>query len=164
MLEHVALALNPAQGLIGGERAIDVVRAAGHTNVLDQFTARLDDAAHAVYEVRRVLRPRKDDPTRMANAARSVRRLATGTRADMLALLDATAGDDLTTGDDGITRAYLRRRGATFPTGEHFLTVAPAVVHDKEHDRFDQWWNDLPDAGTEPEPVTPADDQLALFV
>lgn len=162
MLEHVALALNPAQGLIGGKRAVDVVRDAGHSNVLDAFRERLDAAEHAVYEVRRILRPRKDDPTRMANAARSVRRLATGTRTAMLDLLDGTAGEEVTTGDDGIVRAYLRTRGATFPTGEHFLVVAPAVVHDKEHDRFDQWWSELPEPGMEP--PAPADDDAQMVL
>lgn len=159
MLEHVALALNPAQGLIGGQRAVDVVRAAGHQNVLDAFQGRLDAAEHAIYEVRRVLRPRKDDPTRMANASRSVKRLATGTRAAMLDLLDATAGTDLAAGDDGIGRAYLRTRGAVFPTGEHFLVVAPAVVHDKADEKFDSWWSALPDAADEPKP----EPELTLF-
>lgn len=159
MMEHVALALNPAQGLIGGARAIDVVRAHGATAVLDEFARDLDAAPHALYEVRRVLRPRKDDPTRMANAARSVRRIATGTRADMLTLLTDTAADDLHVGDDGIARVYLRTRGATFPTGEHFLVAAPAVVADKEHEKFDAWWADLPD--DEPMPVL--EPELALF-
>lgn len=155
MLEHVALALNPAQGLIGGQRAYDVVRDAGHTHVLDAFHSELDAAEHAVYEVRRVLRPRKDDPTRMANAARSVRRLATGSRADMLDLLEGTATGLLDTGEDGITREYLRRRGTMFPTGEHFLVAAPAVVDDKQHDSFEAWWAALPDEDVTPPAVVP---------
>lgn len=143
MLEHVALALNPKQGLIGGKRAVDVVREAGHDHVLAAFADELDDTEHAVYEVRRLLRPSKNDPTRMANAARSVRRLETGTRDAMIDLLADTAGDELIVGDDGIARAYLRTRGEVFPTGEHFLVAAPAVVDDKQHDRFDQWWEEL---------------------
>lgn len=42
---------------------------------------------HAVYEVSRIPRPRKDGPTKMANASRSMRTLATGTRDDMLRVL-----------------------------------------------------------------------------
>jgi hypothetical protein len=160
MLEHIALTLNPAQGLIGGTRAIDVVREAGYTHVIDAFQEALEASESALYEVRRILRPHKADPTRMANAARSVRRVANGTRAAMLDLLEGTAGDVLETGADGIARAYLRRRGATFPTAEHFLVVGPSDVADKESKHFDQWWADLPDAGAEP--VTEPD-QLALF-
>lgn len=163
MLEHVALALNPAQGLIGGTRAVDVVRDAGHTEVLAAFQERLDAAEHAVYEVRRILRPSKKDPTKQANASRSVRRLATGTRAAMLDLLDATAGTDFVTGDDGIARAYLRTRGAVYPTGEHFMVVAPAVVHDKESEHFDRWWDALPDTATEPRPEPTPEPALTLF-
>ena len=144
MMEHVALALNPAQGLIGGKRAVDAVRDAGHTNVLDAFTARLDATEHALYDVRRILRPRAGDPTRMSNAARSVTRLSTGTRAAMLAELDALAAAhllDVTEGADGIARAWVETRGPLFPTRESFLVVAPAVVHDKEADNFEAWWD-----------------------
>jgi hypothetical protein len=35
-------------------------------------------------------------------------------------------------GEDGIERAWLRRRGATFPAAEHFLVAAPAGPEDKE--------------------------------
>lgn len=159
MLEHVALALNPAQGLIGGARAIDVVRAAGHAHVIDAFERARDEQEHALYEVRRILRPRKDDPTRMANAARSVQRIAVGSRAYATLLLrDAGAavkGADLIVGDDGIERVYMRTRGATFPTREHFFVIAPAVVADKEHEKFDAWWAALDAPAAEPE--------LALF-
>ena len=164
LMEHGALALNPQQGLIGGTRAVDVVRQAGLTGVLDAFDAALDAEPMALFEVRRVLRPRTDDPTKMANAARAVRTLATGSRAQMAAALAdaATAhGRSVVHGDDGIGRVWLRARGPVLPTGEHFLVVAPSVVKDKEHDRFDQWWDALAPASAVP--AEPTDDQqLAL--
>lgn len=159
MLEHVALALNPAQGLVGGKRAVDMVRAAGHRHVLDAFEGALAASEYAVYEVRRVLRPRADDPTKQANASRSVRRWATGTRAAMTALLAETAAGSVEVADDGIARAYLRRRGASLPTGEHFLVAAPAVVADKEAPRFEQWWDALPAY----DPADAPAEQLALL-
>jgi hypothetical protein len=162
VMEHIALALNPAQGLIGGKRAIDAVRQAGHVEVLAEFQSRLDASEHAVYEVRRVLRAKAGDPTRMSNASRSVRRLSTGTRADALAELDALAaahGWTVETGADGITRAWIETRGPVFPTREAFLVVAPATVHDKEQPNFEAWWADH---APEHQPAAPAP-ALTLF-
>lgn len=141
---------------------VDAVRAAGHTGVLGAFEDALAAQEHAAYEVRRLLRPRKDDPTRSANAARSVRRMATGTREEMVDLLAATAGDALVVGEDRIGRAWLRTRGVVFPTGEHFLVVAPAVVLDKQADGFEGWWAGLGDAEAAAVAAAPAPD-LALW-
>lgn len=133
MMEHAALALNPRQGLIGGKRAVDVVREAGHDEVIRQFEKSLENAEHALYEVRRVIRGQ-------ANAARSVQRLDTGSRAEMLDLLEGVALDDLEVGEDGIARVYLKRRGESFPTSEQFLVVAPATAKDKQEVHFERWW------------------------
>lgn len=73
LMEHLALALNPAQGLVGGRRLIEMVRDQQLDDVVDAFTAVLEDQEHALYDVRRILRPRKTDPTTLGNAARSVR-------------------------------------------------------------------------------------------
>lgn len=146
-LEHTALALNPGQGLIAGRRAVDFVRLAGHHRLLADLDAHLADTPHALYEVRRVLRPRRDDPAKLANGSRSLRRLATGHREELLANLAGLARThdvDLEHGEDGIARAWRRRRGLRMPTGEHFLTVAPATAVDKQPTRFEQWWAALP--------------------
>jgi hypothetical protein len=146
-LEHTALALNPEQGLIAGRRAVDYVRLTGHHRLLAELDAHLAATAHALYEVRRVLRPRRDDPAKLANGSRSLRRLATGERGDLqLRLADLARADDvdLEHGEDGIVRVWLRRRGPRLPTGEHFLTVAPATATDKQPVRFEQWWAALP--------------------
>ena len=71
-------------------------------------------------EVRRILRPRQDDRTKMANASRSVAAIATGTREQMhatLAELAEQAGRDIVTDEHGIGRVYLRTRADVFPTG-----------------------------------------------
>ena len=139
MLEHVALALNPTQGLIAGKRAIDVVREAGLEQVLERFERELDATPHTIYEIRRLIRPQKLDPTKMANAARSVRRLTSGSRSKMIERL-SNLGHDVVVGEDGITRLYTQTRGETLPAREHFFVVAPAFVHDKQDKNFESWW------------------------
>ncbi len=150
LMEHLALALNPTQGLVGGRRLIDVVRAHGELDVvLDALDADLDEREHALYEVRRILRPRKTDPTKLGNAARSVRIRCRGSRSAMEGMLRRLADEgvrrgliEAETGEDGILRIYQYRRGPVFPTVERFFVVAPALAHEKEHERFDQWWAD----------------------
>ncbi|WP_447818593.1 hypothetical protein [Rhodococcus sp. C26F] len=138
----MALALNANQGLIAGKRLIDLLASNGqHHHVLTAFTDELDRTEHALYRVRRILRPSKSDPTKMANAARAVERIATGSRGTMLTRLTRDYGSDVEV-DGLITRAYLRRRGDQFPTLEELYTVAPAVVADKQHRNFDHWWSD----------------------
>ena len=95
-----------------------------------------------VYEVRRVIRPRAGDPTRAANASRSLRAVAAGIRAQMAAVLrkmaeaEGAGVDD----EDGIERAWLRRRGAAFPAAEHFLVAGPAGPQDKDGPGFEVAW------------------------
>jgi hypothetical protein len=144
-MEHVALALNPAQGLVGGKRAIDMVREAGHHHVIAALDAQLDETPHAVYEVRRILRGRKDDPTKFANASRAVVAISTGSRTEMLAELPdlaASVAADIQVGEDGISRIYTQTRAGSFPTVEKFYVVAPAVVKDKADPKFEGWWAD----------------------
>ncbi|WP_124390592.1 hypothetical protein [Rhodococcus wratislaviensis] len=86
LMEHLAHALNPAQGLVGGRRLIDLLRADEMTGVLDAFDDVLAAQPHAPYDVRRILRPRKNDPTRLGNAARSVRVRMRGTHEEMDAI------------------------------------------------------------------------------
>ena len=126
LMEHVAVALNPAQKLMGTKALRDELVKAGYPDVVERFDAELEAMPFALYEVRRILRGRKDDPTKFANASRSVRQVATGTRAEMEALEE-----------------MVRERGDTFPTVEHFFAAAPAVVADKEVAKFESWWNEL---------------------
>jgi len=149
LMEHLALALNPAQGLVGGRRLVDMVRDQKLTGVLDAFDELLSEQAHAVYDVRRILRPCKNDPAKLGNAARSVRRRMRGTREDMDAILARLAAEERAqgvlereVGEDGIVRLYKHRRGAMFPAIKRYFVVAPALAIAKEHTNFDQWWVD----------------------
>ena len=144
LMEHAAIALNPRMGLIAGKRLIDALIAGRgkYEPVLVEFRRRLEIAPHAVYEVRRLWRARDSDPDRAANGSRSLEQLATGTRADMHALLaDLARPHSVETGPDGIARVYRRRRAAEGAPGvEHYLVTAPAWAQDKEAVRFAEWW------------------------
>jgi hypothetical protein len=80
-----------------------------------------------VYEVRRVIQPRADDPTRAVNASRSLRAVAAGNRTHLAAVRRkmAKAEGAGIQDEDGIERAWLRRRGTAFPAAGHFLVAAP---------------------------------------
>ena len=95
-----------------------------------------------VYDVRRVIRPRADDPAKAASASRSIRAIASGSRDQMTAILrDLAHTADAETGNgDGIERAWLRHRGTTLPAAEHFLVAAPAGPEDKEGPGFQAAW------------------------
>ncbi len=88
VLEHIAVSLNPRQGLAAGERLSGLLAASGqHHDVLAAFAARLDRMPWQVYAGRRVIRPRADDPTRAANASRLLRAVAADSRTQMTAVL-----------------------------------------------------------------------------
>ena len=149
LMEHLALALNPAQGLIGGRRLIDLVRTREMTGVLDAFENLLSVQTHALYEVRRIINARKGDPSKSGNVERSVRIRFTHHRDTAHASLRRLAkqGEDrgLTkteVGEDGIMRVYQYQRGDTFPTVERFFVVAPALALRKERDTFDRRWKE----------------------
>jgi len=145
-LERLAIALNERQGLAAGRRLADLLAGTAAAGVLADFERRLAAEPHALYEVRRVLRPRTDDPHRLGNASRHLKVLAAGDRRRLLAELQARAAAaclpiDV---DDAVPRLWLRRRSAVLPCGEHFLTVAPAGAVAKSMPRFETWWRNLP--------------------
>jgi hypothetical protein len=58
VMEHTAVSLNPAQGLIGGRRLGELLRSRSPQHpALVMLEAQLDGRDWAIYEVRRVLRP-----------------------------------------------------------------------------------------------------------
>ncbi|OUS97458.1 hypothetical protein CA951_03395 [Rhodococcus sp. NCIMB 12038] len=147
LMEHLALALNPAQGLIGGKRLIDLIRTEAMTGVLDAWEDLLGSQRHAIYEVRRIISARGGDPDVAGNVQRSLRLRCTGTREMLQDVLDRLAADGAAkgvtaaiTGDDGIMRLYQHQRAATFPTIERFFVVAPALAPTKERAGFDERW------------------------
>lgn len=150
LMEHLALALNPAQGLIGGKRLIDLIRAENMTGVLGAFESLLAEQTYAIYDVRRIISARKGDSAIAGNVDRSLRLRGTGTRDELQGLLDRLAADGdargVTTtvvGDDGIMRLYQHRRGTHFPTIERFFVVAPALAPTKERAGFDDRWAEI---------------------
>lgn len=138
-VEHVALCLNERQGLMGDRRLIDLVTEAGLDEVLARFHDRIDAADHAIYQVRRLARPR---PGTSPTIARSVRALHTGSRRQMLRQLATMPGTPVA-GQDGITRIFVRERDAGPAWAEHFYVVAPNAVLDKQRPQFDTWWAQL---------------------
>lgn len=153
LLEHTALALNPAQTLSSAGPLHHLVS----DEVAQEFWTHLWRQPHAIYEVRRVLRPRKDDRTRLANASRSVRMMVGGDRRQMQSLLHHEAlsrgltvtRDPVASLDPLFARLWLRRRPQVFPGVEHMFTVAPRLVADKQHPRFEDWWDTYTDMDEE---------------
>ena len=132
-LERIAACFNPRQGLLAQGRLLDVITAAGMTEVLDLYAHHLT-AAHGLYEVRRVATVRRATTPAVA---RSVRRLDTGSAAAMAAMLTCQPGDRETT-PDGIARVWRQHRGPQAPWVEHFYVVAPSAdVADKQRPGFE---------------------------
>lgn len=143
-METTATALNPRQGLLAGRRLLDLVRSrADLRHTLARFQGGLEHREHALYRVRRVLRPRKDDPTKLGNAVRSIQVMATGTRGGMRAALRELArraDRRLDTTDPDHQRLWIHRRGADLPAREQFIVVAPHTAQEKTGRGFDQAW------------------------
>ncbi|WP_432573393.1 hypothetical protein [Kineococcus sp. SYSU DK005] len=142
MLEHRAIALNPAQGLIGGRRLIDLLLAEQLHHVVELFTTAREEQEHVVYEVRRILRSSEENPDKLGKVARSRRILDRGSATQMRRALHRLArqrGAQLDRSDT-ITRAWLHRRGETLPSYEHFLVAAPAGAVAKQDANFETWW------------------------
>lgn len=143
LMEWAAVCLNPRMGLIGGERLYDALATVeGGPALLERFDAHLAAQPHALYEVRRAFRAKAGDPSKSANAVRSIRRLAEGAQAEMLAQLqqEAERHGVPVRSDDGIPRVWLQTRGAFYPCREHMLVVAPARAQDKDNKAFDAAW------------------------
>lgn len=144
-LEHVSLALNPNISLFSSSRAIDEMRNGGLEDLVETFASSLEGVEHALYEVRRIVNPKKADRTAKGHTWRSVRTLSTGTRAEQLAELHAAAaveGLDVET-DDLHSRVWLQHRSGQLPDLERMLVVAPAGVANKERTSFSARWNEL---------------------
>lgn len=133
MLEATARRLNQRQTLISGSSVAQMIGEAGLVEVEVEFQRRFDEAVFAVYEVRRVTPLASGG--RKGVTARSVRKLATGSRAVMDEHLAGMAGRR-EVGQDRIVRHHL----STGPRCEHFYVVAPAVVDDKQRKGFETLW------------------------
>lgn len=133
LMEHLSFSMNPRFGLFPSGRPLRVIlEDAGVTEALTQFRQLLADTPWSVYHVRRIYReaaPLVD---------RSIERLATGGREEMLAQLRALGEAEEAGGNE---RVYVRRRPEGLrPSVEEFYVAAPAVVVEKEKKCFPLLW------------------------
>ncbi|MFD9691862.1 hypothetical protein ACFWXO_39575 [Kitasatospora sp. NPDC059088] len=142
-LEYTAMALNQHSKLYGSVAAQDLARTHGLTDVLTQFEEDLRRQRWSVYEVRRIVHPRRDDPTAKGAAWRSVRTVFTGHRDDAQLVLRTVSAGTAVTDEYGITRAEIIPRTSGYPAIEMALALAPAGVHDKQRPAFGFWWDRL---------------------
>jgi len=150
LLEWRALCLNSRAGLIAGNRFMSLI-GERRPEIATIFQERLASEPHALYRVRRLWRPQRKDPEKVANASRDLQVLATGTRASCRERL--TEQGPLDAGD-GIERVFRLRRGADLPAREHFFVAGPAGARSKALPSFDSWWSaaDDPPAAVERRP------------
>ncbi|MFA7510347.1 MAG: hypothetical protein WCZ29_07680 [Mycolicibacterium vanbaalenii] len=132
-MEAVSRRLNERQTLIAGSSVAQMISEAGLAEVEVAFHRLWDETDFAVYEVRRVTPSGREG--RKGVTARSVRRLACGSRADMDAHLAELPGRRDIGGD-----RIVRHRLAAAANCEHFFVVAPAVVDDKQRPSFETLW------------------------
>ncbi len=134
-MEYLAVSLNPRQGLMAGQRlATRLSRAPGHQPTLATFQAALDQMPWRLYEVRRAVLPAATGAGKTSRAARWLRAYASGTRAQMATALAATAASNKlrVTAEDGIPRAWARRRGEHLPAADWFFVAAPKEQQTKK--------------------------------
>lgn len=136
-LEFVARSLNPAQTLISGSSAADMVARAGLDDVVTRFQTRLQRSPWALYEVRRL--QRRGPAGGRGITARSIRTIATGTRAQMAAQLAREPGQRVR-GVDGVIRHVLKDRSVHGV--DHLIVAAPLGPVDKQRPGFEQWWHE----------------------
>jgi hypothetical protein len=138
VMEYRSVSLNPAQGLMKSGTLLEMLLATReHGPVLRAFAGHIATMEWRIYEVQRVAMP-TSDPSK-GDWNRSVRSVAAGSRPEMLARLEAlAAGEGVTVEKDhlAVSRAYLARRGDSFPAYERMYAVAPAGTADKHPVRF----------------------------
>jgi hypothetical protein len=148
LLEYTALALNPRSRLFGDRSAQEVVQSHGLGEVRYLFERGLERPQQqwTLYDVRRIVHPRRDDPTRKGAAWRSVGIAHTGSRHEVESAMlwhAQKARVPVIVDQYGIMRAEVVPRGASFPAIERSLAVAPAGVVAKQRSAFEPWWGRL---------------------
>ncbi|MFG3438404.1 hypothetical protein ACGF0J_14265 [Nonomuraea sp. NPDC047897] len=142
-MEHLAVAVNPRQGLLAGEQLYDLIASTpGSGPLLDMFERRLSNLPWAVYDVRRAMAAKPGDQMARGQTYRSLELLVEGTRAEAFTHLYRAAhllGRQVET-DGRHHRVWLRTRNLYYPCVEHALVVAPALAHDKTFKTFEKAW------------------------
>ena len=148
LLERRALALNPNMTLYAGRSALEATVAHQEATAW-AFADLLEQTAHDIVEVRRIIPHTKDDPTKKAPGWRSVRIVSTGSLSDctnQLGHLARALALTVETDEFGIVRAWARRRTGQLPDVEQVFAVCPTGVVDKERPGFEARWAALVDA------------------
>lgn len=156
-LEYSALALNDRMPLFGRLSAFDLARQYGLADALALHEQHLTAAEWSVYDVRRIVFPRRDHPGEKGMVWRSVRRARVGSRSRMTAELQrraAEVGASVDVADNGARRAVLIARCPNqYPAVERTLALAPAGATEKQRKHFERHWRAL----------TARDQRLALI-
>ncbi len=137
VMEYMALALNPRQGLYNGRTLLEAIGA--EPEMASALQHRLERCAWAIYRVRRVY-------SAPARAVRAVSKIYTGGRDQLSALLhhQASKYSSAVEHQHGIPRYYLERREPdTYPAREHFVVLAPSFANDKVNPRLAKAWADM---------------------
>jgi len=124
-IEEVALRFNPRMMLFKSKSLRSVIEKSGNAEALELFEARLNALKWTVYRMRRVMLPRKADPSKRGRTERSIVR----NNGD-----DGRAGDMTRAeaeGRIGGRRARVRDTGEGFPRIEEYLVAAPVYVTEK---------------------------------
>ncbi|MEV6527387.1 hypothetical protein AB0M43_36235 [Longispora sp. NPDC051575] len=149
LVEYAALALNPRALLGKTVGAAQLAREHDLEHVLAMAGEVVAHTEHVLVDVRRIFPARhvkelgRADPARKGPPRRSVRRLRTGGRTELEALLRRSCRRhnlDVGVDEHGITRAWVRRHEAPYPSVERFLVVAPATVNTKVPAGFEEAW------------------------
>ncbi|MFI9553651.1 hypothetical protein [Nonomuraea endophytica] len=142
-MEHLAVAVNPRQGLLAGQQLYDLIVSNPDSGpLLELFERHLDRLPWAIYDVRRAMAAKPGDAMARGQTHRSLELLVEGTRADVLAHLARAAyllGREVET-DGRHHRVWLRTRNLYYPCVEHILTAAPALANDKSYRSFEKAW------------------------
>jgi hypothetical protein len=143
VMEHLAVSLNPRQGLMGGKRLASLLADdSGQQHTPAAFQQALDQMPWRLYEVRRATLPKRGDPRKSGGRGRWLESKAAGTRQQMIAELHKVAAVEglAVTAEDGIPRAWRRRRAEFLPAADWFYVAAPEGAHDKEGRGFAAAW------------------------
>ena len=145
LLERTALSLNPRATIYKNDSLIQLATDAGNAAALESFERQLTNQDWALYRVRRIYHPNKQNPAKKGVTDRAVERLSLAPAHAAPSLLDQIARQfqALIEEHRGIPYVYLERRRDTLPAREEFYSIAPAVVTTKARNgipNFDAKW------------------------
>jgi hypothetical protein len=143
-LERLSLAMNPRGQLYKKEPLYQIVSNSGNSAAIQAFDRSLKTNGWAVYRVRRVYQQK-------GKARRCVERVCEcESESKALEILDSKAQHEnlRVRRMHGLTYAFVRERGATYPTTEEYYVATLALVNTKARygvEKFDRDWESMTD-------------------